>query len=143
MSTAASETPAVMDGFPPSAESQVTKKNQRAWPYSQWAFQNFGAPNNTVMVPRAGEIHHFARDESRLSSFDVDGKSLAEVFEANAALEANLVRRETELEREAEALRAKEAAQLSAFIPILVAKERKLEALEKEAVENDVPFDGL
>ena len=26
MSTAASETPAVMDGFPPSAESQVTKR---------------------------------------------------------------------------------------------------------------------
>ena len=85
MSTAASETPAVMDGFPPSAESQVTKKNQRNWPYSQWAFQNFGAPNNTVMVPRAGEIHHFPRDESRLGSFEVDGKSLADVFEANAA----------------------------------------------------------
>ena len=85
MSTAANETPVVMDGFPPSTQSQVTKKNQRNWPYSQWAFQNFGAPNNTVMVPRAGEIHHFPRDESRLSSFKVDGKSLADVFAANAA----------------------------------------------------------
>ena len=84
MSTAANENPAVMDGFPPSAESQVTKKNQRNWPYSQWAFQNFGAPNNTVMVPRAGEIHHFPRDESRLSRFTADGKSLAEIFEYRA-----------------------------------------------------------
>jgi CubicO group peptidase (beta-lactamase class C family) len=85
MSTAANESPAVMDGFPPSAESQVTKKNQRDWPYSQWAFQNFGAPNNTVMVPRAGEIHHFPRDEGRLNDFVIDGSSLAEIFEANAA----------------------------------------------------------
>ena len=85
MSTAANESPAVMDGFPPSVESQVTKKNQRDWPYNQWAFQNFGAPNNTVMVPRAGEIHHFPRDEGRLNDFVIDGSSLAEIFEANAA----------------------------------------------------------
>ena len=56
MPTTAQDTPAVMDGFPPSTESQVTKKNHRDWPYSQWAFQNFGAPNNTVMVPRGGRF---------------------------------------------------------------------------------------
>jgi hypothetical protein len=59
MSTTANERPAVMDGFPPSEPSQVTKKNHRDWPYNQWSFQNFGAPNNTVMVPRGGEIRHF------------------------------------------------------------------------------------
>ena len=64
MSTTAKEGPAVMDGFPPSETSQVTKKNHRDWPYNQWSFQNFGAPNNTVMVPRGGEIHHFPRDET-------------------------------------------------------------------------------
>ena len=85
MPTTAQDGPAVMDGFPPSTESQVTKKNHREWPYSQWAFQNFGAPNNTVMVPRGGEIHHFPREESRLDQFTVDGASLGEVFGANAA----------------------------------------------------------
>ena len=85
MPTTAQDTLAVMDGFPPSTESQVTKKNHRDWPYSQWAFQNFGAPNNTVMVPRGGEIHHFPREESRLDQFTVDGASLGDVFAANAA----------------------------------------------------------
>ena len=85
MSTAANESPAVMDGFPPSAESQVTKKNQRDWPYSQWAFQNFGAPNNTVMVPRTGEIHHCHRDEGRLNDCVISGWSRAEGCEARGA----------------------------------------------------------
>ncbi|MBL6902005.1 MAG: serine hydrolase [Luminiphilus sp.] len=85
MSTTANERPAVMDGFPPSEPSQVTKKNHRDWPYNQWSFQNFGAPNNTVMVPRGGEIHHFPRDETRLSEFKIGGASLADVFGANAA----------------------------------------------------------
>ena len=56
MSTFANSGKPVMDGFPPSVDSQVTKKNHRDWPYSQWAFRNFGAPNNVVMVPRAGEL---------------------------------------------------------------------------------------
>ena len=80
MPTTAQDTPAVMDGFPPSTESQVTNKNHRDWPYSQWAFQNFGAPNNTVMVPRGGEIHHFPREESGLEKFTVEGASLGDVF---------------------------------------------------------------
>ena len=85
MSTTAQDSQQVMNEFPPTADTQVTKKNHRDWPFSQWSFQNFGAPNNTVMVPRGGEIHHFARDESRLSEFRIGGQSLAEVFGANAA----------------------------------------------------------
>ena len=75
----------VMDGFPPSVDSQVTKKNHRDWPYNQWAFRNFGAPNNVVMVPRAGEIAHFERSEDALDSFEIDGGTLGAIFESNAA----------------------------------------------------------
>ncbi|MGD2009030.1 MAG: 6-aminohexanoate hydrolase, partial [Cellvibrionales bacterium] len=41
--------PAVMDGFPPSAESQVTKANYLAAPFNRWAFRNAGAPLHGVM----------------------------------------------------------------------------------------------
>ena len=54
MSTTAQDPQQVMNEFPPTADAQVTKKNHRDWPFSQWSFQNFGAPNNTVMVPRGG-----------------------------------------------------------------------------------------
>lgn len=47
----------VMDGVPPSKQSQVTFGNYREHPYSQWAFRNAGAPLNVLMVPRAGKIH--------------------------------------------------------------------------------------
>ena len=70
-------------------------------------------------------------------------RMIASQDEANAALEEKVAQREAELESEAEALRAREVAQLSAFLPILIAKERKLEALEKEAVEKDVMLDSL
>ena len=85
MSTFANSGKPVMDGFPPSVDSQVTKKNHRDWPYSQWAFRNFGAPNNVVMVPRAGEIAHFERSESELDGFELDGTTLGAIFESNAA----------------------------------------------------------
>ncbi|MBT6181430.1 MAG: 6-aminohexanoate hydrolase, partial [Halieaceae bacterium] len=85
MSTTAQDPKQVMNEFPPTADAQVTKKNHRDWPFNQWSFQNFGAPNNTVMVPRGGEVHHFARDESRLSELRIGGQSVAEVFGANAA----------------------------------------------------------
>ena len=80
MSISANSGKPVMDGFPPSVDSQVTKKNHRDWPYSQWAFRNFGAPNNVVMVPRAGEIAHFDRSEDALDSFELDGDTLAAIF---------------------------------------------------------------
>jgi hypothetical protein len=44
----------VMDGFPPTRESQVTLKNYRTHPYSQWSFRNTGAPLHVIMVPRWG-----------------------------------------------------------------------------------------
>jgi CubicO group peptidase (beta-lactamase class C family) len=46
----------LMDGFPPTTESQVTFKNYRDYPYNQWSFHNMGAIFNTLMVPREGAI---------------------------------------------------------------------------------------
>ena len=43
MSTTAQDPQQVMNEFPPTADAQVTKKNHRDWPFSQWSFQNFGA----------------------------------------------------------------------------------------------------
>ncbi len=47
----------VMEGFPPTSDSQVTKANYLAPPFNRWAFRNAGAPLNTLMVPRGGTIH--------------------------------------------------------------------------------------
>ena len=69
---------------PPSTESQVTKKNQRDWPYSQWAFQNFGARIIRSWFQGEGDSS-LPREESRLDQFTVDGASLGDVFAANAA----------------------------------------------------------
>ena len=46
----------VMEGTPPSRDSQATMKNYRDYPFSGWTFQNMGAPLNVVMVPRGGDI---------------------------------------------------------------------------------------
>ncbi|BFM18412.1 serine hydrolase [Maricurvus nonylphenolicus] len=48
--------PTIMEGFPPTAESQVTLKNYRDYPYNRWSFHNLGAIANTLMIPRAGAI---------------------------------------------------------------------------------------
>jgi CubicO group peptidase (beta-lactamase class C family) len=45
-----------MRGVPPSRESQVTLKNYRDHPMSQWAFRNAGAPLHVVVIPREGDI---------------------------------------------------------------------------------------
>ena len=45
-----------MRGVPPARNSQVTMHNFRDYPMSKWAFQNSGAPLNTVMIPRQGNI---------------------------------------------------------------------------------------
>ena len=50
----------VMDGFPPSRESQVTFQNYRDYPFSQWSFRNIGAPLHILMVPRSGSIHTYS-----------------------------------------------------------------------------------
>ena len=39
----------VMQGFPPTRESQATMENYRQHPISQWTFSNAGAPLNVVM----------------------------------------------------------------------------------------------
>ena len=68
----------VMDGFPPSKESQVTFGNYRQHPYSQWAFRNAGAPLNVLMVPRAGQIYPLQEnidgDIGKIQLKDADGK---------------------------------------------------------------------
>lgn len=49
----------VMDGFPPSRESQVTLRNYREYPYSKWSFRNIGGPMHMLMLPRSGAIHQY------------------------------------------------------------------------------------
>lgn len=49
----------VMDGFPPTRESQVTLLNYREYPYSQWSFRNIGAPMHMLMLPRSGSMHQY------------------------------------------------------------------------------------
>lgn len=49
----------IMDGFPPSRESQVSFENYRDYPYSKWSFHNMGAPMHTLMIPRGGAVHRF------------------------------------------------------------------------------------
>ena len=46
----------VMEGTPPTRDTQATMKNYRDYPFSGWTFQNMGAPLNIVMVPRGGDI---------------------------------------------------------------------------------------
>ncbi len=69
----------VMDGFPPSRESQVTFENYRTHPYSQWSFRNIGAPLHVLMMPRSGAVHSFKElPDKSISNFptvDTDGKS--------------------------------------------------------------------
>ena len=45
-----------MQGVPPARNSQVTMHNFRDYPMSKWAFQNIGAPLNTAVIPRQGNI---------------------------------------------------------------------------------------
>lgn len=49
----------VMEGFPPSRESQVSFQNYREYPYSKWSFRNMAAPLPVLMIPREGPIHVF------------------------------------------------------------------------------------
>ena len=49
----------VMDGFPPTRESQVTLRNYREYPFSTWSFRNIGGPMHMLMLPRAGNMHQY------------------------------------------------------------------------------------
>ena len=55
--------PPVMEGYPPSRESQATMKNYLEYPFNQWTFRNIGAPLNVVMIPREGNIYNFSGPE--------------------------------------------------------------------------------
>jgi CubicO group peptidase (beta-lactamase class C family) len=46
----------VMDGVPPTRDSQVSLRNYRDYSMSKWAFRNAGAPLHVVMIPRQGDI---------------------------------------------------------------------------------------
>ena len=52
MANEGADAPLVMEGTPPTRDSQATMKNYRDYPFSGWTFQNMGAPLNVVMVPR-------------------------------------------------------------------------------------------
>ncbi|MDP2413580.1 serine hydrolase [Daejeonella sp.] len=81
----------VMDGFPPSRESQVTFDNYREHPFSQWSFRNTGAPMHVLMIPRSGAVHAFkeSHDNSngRNLSMDTEGnsKTFEDIFKDNYA----------------------------------------------------------
>ena len=57
---------------------------------------------------------------------------------ANRELSAAIARREGELAAQVERLNAANAAVLGAFLPLLIAKQRKLEELEREVVEKEI-----
>lgn len=81
----------VMDGVPPSKESQVTFGNYREHPFSEWAFRNAGAPFNVLMIPRAGEIYPFAEmidsNIGKITLKEADGKNrtVDQILEENFA----------------------------------------------------------
>ncbi len=56
----------VMEGTPPTRDSQATMKNYRDYPFSGWTFQNMGAPLNIVMVPRGGDIAELNQPSNQL-----------------------------------------------------------------------------
>ena len=69
----------VMDGFPPSRESQVTFSNYRVHPFSQWSFRNAGAPMHVLMMPRSGPVRAFKESPDagigKMKSLDTEGSS--------------------------------------------------------------------
>ena len=56
LSSSEPDSQSVMEGTPPTRDSQATMKNYRDYPFSGWTFQNMGAPLNIVMIPRGGDI---------------------------------------------------------------------------------------
>lgn len=81
----------VMEGFPPTRESQATMQNYREHPFNQWTFRNAGAPLNVVMIPRQGKIRELpGPTQPGLADFmvtDVGGKimGLDTLFSTNYA----------------------------------------------------------
>ena len=55
----------VMNGYPPSRESQVTFQNYRDYPFSKWSFRNMGTPMHTLIIPRGGNVHQFKQSNKK------------------------------------------------------------------------------
>ena len=62
----------------------------------------------------------------------------AELLARRNALEQQVAQREAELEDSAAKTRANAAAELASVLPLLLAKQEKLEGLEREAVDKGV-----
>jgi CubicO group peptidase (beta-lactamase class C family) len=77
----------IMDGFPPSRDSQVTSINYRDYPFSKWSFRNMGAPMHLVMIPRDGAIHVFKESENNNAGNAkvADNATFEAVFGSNEA----------------------------------------------------------
>ena len=79
----------VMDGFPPSRESQVTLRNYREYPFNTWSFRNIGAPMHVLMLPRAGNMHQYkTATRPRVATMVIQdslgtNKTFEEVFKEN------------------------------------------------------------
>lgn len=74
-----------MDGFPPSRESQVSFKNHREYPFSQWSFRNPAAPLHVLMLPRSGNMHQYktsVKPESIANTLIKDSTGKDNTFEA-------------------------------------------------------------
>lgn len=79
-------TAAVMQGLPPTAESQVTKANYLSAPYNRWSLHNASTALNVAMIPRDGDIWRFARDEDALAGYTTaQGEDVDAVFARNYA----------------------------------------------------------
>lgn len=84
------KTTEVMDGFPPSRDSQVNFQNYRDYPFNKWSFRNMGAPMHVLMIPRSGPVHIFkekkANDVGNMPVVEA-GKSsrFGSIFEDNDA----------------------------------------------------------
>jgi hypothetical protein len=72
----------VMDGFPPSRESQVTLRNYREYPYSQWSFRNIGGPMHMLVLPRGGSIHRYnTASRSMVATLPIEDSAATKRFE--------------------------------------------------------------
>jgi hypothetical protein len=54
----------VMQGFPPTRESQVTFANYLQLPCSTWGFRNMDSTTHTTMLPRGGDLPELKRTDS-------------------------------------------------------------------------------
>jgi len=82
---------AVMEGVPPSRESQVTFANYMQHPLNTWSFVNMGAPTHVVMMPREGKILDLGEPtqmdigERKFAGRDGNSQTFSQLFADNNA----------------------------------------------------------